>query len=125
MRPGVVLLLLALLWSDGLAQPARRYSGRVERVELADGLVVVEELAEKGRRVVHAIHVDAETPIVSASRFRPRDMRGPNAYGEVSVALVDVLAGDFVVVESAEEDGRLVAVRITIVESRRPAGVRP
>jgi hypothetical protein len=30
-----------------------------------------------------------------------------------------------VVVESTEEDGRLVAVRITIVESQRPAGARP
>ncbi len=124
MRPFVVLLLLALLWSDGSAQPARRYSGRVERVELTDGLVVVEELAEKGRPVVHAIHVDAETPIVSASRFRPRDMRGPNAYGEVPVALVDVLAGDFVVVESVEEGGRTVARRITIVETAPPPPAR-
>ena len=124
MRPVLVLLLLALLWSDGLAQPARRYSGKVERVELAEGLVVVEELGEKGRPVLHAIHVDAETPIVSASRLRPRDMRGPNAYGEVPVSLVDLLAGDFVVVESVEEGGRTVARRITIVETAPPPPAR-
>lgn len=110
-------LLLVLLASDGSAQQTRRYSGKVERVELGEGLVVVEELGERGRPVLHAIHVDAETPIVSASRLRPRDMRGPNAYGEVPVSLVDLLPGDFVVVEFLEEGGLTVLLRITIVET--------
>jgi len=113
----VVALLLALLPASGLAQQPRRYSGKVERVELGDGLVVVEELGERGRPRRHEVYVGIDTPIVSAGRLRAGDMRGPNAYSEVPVSLVDLLTGDFVVVESAEEDGRGVALRITIVES--------
>jgi hypothetical protein len=87
--------------------------------------VVVEELAAKGRSVRHEVHVGAETPIVVAVRLRSQDMRGPNAYGEVPVSLADVLAGDFVVVESVEESGRARARRITIVESPGPARRTP
>lgn len=88
-------------------------------VDLAVGLLVVGELAVRGRPARHEVHVSPETAIVSAGRLRPRDMRGPNAYGEVPVSLVDVVVGDFVVVESIEQDGRIQALRITIVESPR------
>jgi hypothetical protein len=46
-------------------------------------------------------------------------MRDNRAFAEIPVSLVDVVTGDFVVVESTEEDGRPLAVRITIVESQR------
>jgi hypothetical protein len=98
-----------------------RYSGRVERVDLGEGLVVVDELAARGLRRRHELYVKVDTPIVTAERLRPWEMRGSRAYGEVPVSLVDVLTGDFVVVEFTEEAGRPVALRITIVEStRRP-----
>jgi hypothetical protein len=99
-----------------------RYSGRVERVDLGEGLVVVDELAARGLRRRHELYVNVDTPIVAAERLRPWEMRGSRAFGEVPVSLVDVLTGDFVVVEFTEEAGRPVALRITIVESRpRPA----
>jgi hypothetical protein len=125
-RYGVLRILalaaiLALLPAPGLAQRALRYSGKVERVDLGDGRVVVEELAEKGQRRRHEVYVDRDTPIVSAVRLRAWEMRGRGAYDEVPVTLADLLAGDFVVVESTEEGDRPVARRITIVESvRRP-----
>jgi hypothetical protein len=46
-------------------------------------------------------------------------MRGQSAFGEMSVSLVDVLVGDFVVVEGQELDGQTLARRVTIVETRR------
>jgi hypothetical protein len=110
------LALLGLWPSPGVAE-VRRFSGRVERVELADGVVEVHELAARGRTLRHLVHVDADTPIVSSSRLRAAEMRGPSAYGEVPVSLVDVLAGDFVIVEAEERDGRQVARRVTIVET--------
>lgn len=107
----------------GLAEGIRRYSGRVERVDLGEGLVIVDELARGGRRVRHEVHVSPETPIVSAARLRPWQMRDARAYGEVPVTLLDVVAGDFVIVESVEEGGRAMARTITIVETpvRPPA----
>lgn len=124
-RLPAALLVLALLVVAPLApaQAPRRYSGKVERVELMAGVVVVEELGERGRLVRHEVWVAAETAIVSAARLRPRDMRGPVAYAEVPVSLADLLPGDFVVVEAAEGGGRAVARRITIVEP--PAASRP
>lgn len=103
--------------AGGAAQPLQRYSGKVERVDLREGLVVVEELAEKGRRRRHEVRVGQDTPIISANRLRPWEMQGARAYDEVPVSLVDLLTGDFVVVESVEEGGITVARRITIVES--------
>jgi hypothetical protein len=37
----------------------------------------------------------------------------------MAVSLVDVLVGDFVVVEGENLDGQTVASRITIIETRR------
>ncbi len=120
---GVLGLLLLLLPALGAPQHVIRHSGRVERVDIDEGLVVVDELAERGQRRRHEFHVGPETPIVSAGRLRPWQVRGSRAYEETPVSLVDVLAGDFVVVDSTIERGRAVAVRITIVEAtllRRP-----
>lgn len=117
---GAILLALAAPSAVG-ADRVLRYSGRVERVELVEGLVVVDELVARGARRRHELHVNPDTPIVSAARLRPWEMRGAAAYREVPISLVDVLAGDFVVVESVEEAGRAVVQRITIIESsRRP-----
>jgi len=115
--------LLAIVALDApAAERVLRYSGRVERVELVEGLVVVDELAARGARRRHEVHVNPDTAIVTAARLRPWEMRGTGSYLEVPVSLVDVLAGDFVVVESVEDDGRAVVQRITIVESsRRPS----
>lgn len=116
----------AVLAAWGPAAPAgaealRRYSGSVTEVDLAQGLLVVEELGRRGLAVRHQVRIEADTPLVSTGRLRPRDMRGPSAFGEVPVSLADVLPGDFVVVEAVAVDGQSVARRVTIVETgRRP-----
>jgi hypothetical protein len=97
----------------------QRHSGRVESVELGEGRVVVDELGARGRRLRHEFHVNPDTPILTAVRLRPWEMRGTGAFNEIAVSLADLLTGDFVVVESTEEGGRPVAVRITIVEGAR------
>jgi hypothetical protein len=118
-------VLLAAAPLPGLsADRVLRYSGRVERVELVEGLVVVDELAARGASRRHEVHVNPDTPIVTAARLRPWEMRGTGAYVEVPVSLVDMLAGDFVVVESVEAEGRAVVQRITIIESARRATAR-
>jgi hypothetical protein len=65
------------------------------------------------------VRVDSDTPVVAASRLRLGDMRGRSAFAELSVSLVDVLVGDFVVVEGEDLEGQTVAHRVTIVETRR------
>lgn len=124
-RAAAAALLLALALPSAAADRVFRYSGKVERVDLDEGLVVVDELAARGQRRRHELHVGPDTPILTAARLRPWEMRGTGAYEEVPVSLLDLLKGDFVVVESTEEGGRLVAIRITIVESRQRGPVRP
>jgi hypothetical protein len=107
-----------------MAPPARgeglrRYSGHVVEVDLGRGVLVVEELGRRGLPLRHEVRVEAETPVVAASRLRLGDMRGRSAFGEMSVSLADVLIGDFVVVEGVDLDGQTVARRLTIVETRR------
>jgi len=121
-RKGSAALALALalgLPAVEAADRVVRYSGKVERVDLDEGLVVVDEMAARGHRRRHETYVGPETPIVTAGRLRPWEMRDNRAFEEVAVSLLEVITGDFVVVESTEEDGRLVALRITIVENRR------
>jgi hypothetical protein len=65
------------------------------------------------------VRVESDTPVVAASRLRLGDMRGRTAFGEMPVSLVDVLVGDFVVVEGEDQDGQTLARRVTIVETRR------
>jgi len=112
----------ALLPAVSPAQHVTRHSGRVERVDIDEGVVVVSELAARGRPRHHAFVVGPETAIVSAARLKPWEMRGSGAYEEVTVSLVDLLSGDFVVVDSVTAGARTVALRITIVELRSPAG---
>ena len=100
-------------------QTALRYSGRVMEVDLGRGLLLVEELGRRGLPIRHQVRVEEETPVVTASRLRLGDMRGRSAFGEMPVSLVDVLVGDFVVVEGDDEAGLTVARRVTIVETRR------
>jgi hypothetical protein len=88
-------------------------------VDLGRGLLLVEELGRRGLPIRHQVRVEAETPVVTASRLRLGDMRGRSAFGEMPVSLVDVLVGDFVVVEGDDEAGLTVARRVTIVETRR------
>lgn len=110
------MALAILLSAAAGAEPPRRYSGRVEAVDLMEGRVVVEELAERGRKRLHEVYVEADTPIVSATRVPPW-RRGARREAEVPVSLVDVLVGDFVVVESADDDGgRPTARQITIID---------
>ena len=96
-----------------------RYSGHVMEVDLTRGVLVVEELGRRGLPIRHEVRVEADTPVVAASRLRLGDMRGQSAFGEMSVSLVDVLIGDFVVVEGEDLDGQTLARRVTIVETRR------
>jgi hypothetical protein len=107
------------------AEGLRRYSGHVMDVDLSRGTLVVEELGRRGVPIRHEVRVDPDTPVVTASRLRLGDMRGRNTFGEVAVALVDVLVGDFVVVEGVDLDGQTVASRVTIVETRRTPAGRP
>jgi hypothetical protein len=102
----------------GGGQPVTRHSGRVERVDIDEGLVLVSELAARGRARQHAFVVGPDTAIVTSARLRPWQ-----SYGEIAVSLVDLLSGDFVVVDSVADGARMVALRITIVEPR-PAGRR-
>ena len=106
-------LCLVALPTD--AQQVLRYSGRVELVDLGEGLVVVDELGTKGRHQRREVHIGTDTAIVSAGPARPW-MRG-GSYQEVPVALPDLVSGDWVIVESVLAEGRAVALRITIIES--------
>jgi hypothetical protein len=115
---GVLGALLGCLPPAAAAQQVIRYSGKVERVDVQESIVIVTELAARGKSRRHEVHVPPETLIVSASRLRPWEMRGGHAFEEVSVSLVDLLAGDFVVVDSVIDGARAVALRITIVEDR-------
>jgi hypothetical protein len=117
--------LLGGLPGAGWAATGTRYSGTVERVDLEAGVVVVGELVERGRLVRHEIHVDPATPIVSSRRLKAWEMRGPSAYGEEPVSLVDLLPGDFVIVESAAGAGGEAAHRLTIVEPAGSPATRP
>jgi hypothetical protein len=96
-----------------------RYSGHVMEVDLRRGILVVEELGRRGLPIRHEVRVEQDTPVIAASRLRLGDMRGRSAFGEMSVSLVDVLVGDFVVVEGEDQDGQTLAHRVTIVETRR------
>jgi hypothetical protein len=120
----LAVVALALLVPPAAGQAARRYSGRVARVELAEGVLVVETLGSRGRPERHAVQVSPETVIVSAARRRPHEMRGPSAFSEVPVELVDVVAGDFVVVETTGGAGLEAALRVTIVEPPAPPARR-
>ena len=123
-RLGLAGATLVAALGLGLPVPAAdrilRYSGRVERVDLDEGLVVVDELAARGERRRHELYVAPDTAILTTARVLPWAMRA-HAFEEVVVSLLDVIRGDFVVVESVQESGRPVAVRIVIVEAaRRP-----
>ena len=80
---------------------------------------MVEELGRRGVPIRHQVRIEADTAVVAASRLRLGDMRGQSAFGELSVSLVDVLVGDFVIVEGEDLGGQTVASRVTIVEIRR------
>jgi hypothetical protein len=111
---------LALVLAAGASgETFSRYSGHVMEVDLARGVLVVEELGRRGLPIRHEVRVEADTPVVAASRLRLGDMRGQSAFGEMPVSLVDVLVGDFVVVEGEDLGGQTVASRVTIVETRR------
>jgi hypothetical protein len=101
-------------------QPVTRHSGRVERVDLDEGLVLVSELVARGRARQQAFVVSQDTAIVSSAR-----LRSWQSHDEIAVSLVDLLSGDFVVVDSVADGARLVALRITIVEARAPARRAP
>lgn len=117
---GVVPTLLALAAAWPVAGEAvHRYSGHVTEIDLGRGTLVVEELGRRGLPVRHEVRVEAETHVVTATRLRLGDMRGQSAFGEMPVSLVDVLIGDFVVVEGVDLNGQTVASRVTIVETRR------
>ena len=112
------LLALALA-SPVVGEAFLRYSGHVMAIDLGRGVLVVEELGRRGLPIRHEVRVEAETPVVTAARLRLGDMRGQSAFREMPVSLVDVLVGDFVVVEGEDLAGQTLARRVTIVETRR------
>jgi hypothetical protein len=113
-------LVGAVLPAVSAGQPVTRHSGRVERVDIDEGLVLVSELAARGRARQHAFVVSPDTAIVSSVR-----LRSWQSHDEIAVSLVDLLSGDFVVVDSVADGPRLVALRITIVEARAPGRRAP
>jgi hypothetical protein len=119
------LLVAGLAAATGATPAARRYSGTVRAIDLEAGIVVVEELGRRGRPERHEVEVGPDTRIVSSRRLRPHEMRGTSAFGETPVSPADLLVGDYVTVESHEEDGRAVATRITIVELPTRRGGAP
>jgi hypothetical protein len=115
-----ILLVGLLVWPPApRAWEPVRHSGKVERIDLAEGIVVVGQLARHGNPERRVIHVGDDTPVVTVRRPRPWD-----SYEEIRLSLLEVLVGDFVVVESVEREGRLLALKITVLEPRRP-GVPP
>jgi hypothetical protein len=116
----VLMGLLALVpVFPAAGETSLRFSGHVMDVDLHKGILVVEELGRRGVPIRHEVRVESDTPVVAASRLRLGDMRGRTAFGEMPVSLVDVLVGDFVVVEGEDQDGQTLARRVTIVETRR------
>lgn len=113
---GLAALALAAVTS---AEAFARFSGHVMEIDLTRGVLVVEELGRRGLPIRHQVRIEADTTVVAASRLRLGDMRGQSAFGELSVSLVDVLVGDFVIVEGEDLGGQTVASRVTIVETRR------
>ena len=113
---GLAALALALVTSS---EAFARFSGHVMEIDLTRGVLVVEELGRRGLPIRHQVRIEADTAVVAASRLRLGDMRGQSAFGELSVSLVDVLVGDFVIVEGEDLGGQTVASRVTIVETRR------
>jgi hypothetical protein len=113
---GLAALALAVVTS---AEAFARFSGHVMEIDLTRGVLVVEELGRRGLPIRHQVRIEADTAVVAASRLRLGDMRGQSAFGELSVSLVDVLVGDFVIVEGEDLGGQTVASRVTIVEIRR------
>ena len=118
------LLALAALAALALAAVTSagafaRFSGHVMEIDLTRGVLVVEELGRRGLPIRHQVRIETDTAVVAASRLRLGDMRGQSAFGELSVSLVDVLVGDFVIVEGEDLGGQTVASRVTIVETRR------
>jgi hypothetical protein len=96
--------------------PSLRHAGKVEQIDPAAGFLVVDQLVRQGRHERRVIQIADDTPVVTAQR--PRSWA---PFEESELALFEVLVGDFVVVESAEHDGRLLARKITVVEpGRRP-----
>ena len=112
---GLVAGLLLLAPAPVAGEVFTRYSGHVVEVDLHRGVLVVEELGRRGAAVRHEVRVENDTPVVTASRLQGRG----TAFDEVAVSLVDVLVGDFVVVEGDDQDGLTLAHRVTIVETRR------
>src|SRR5436309_15560809 len=120
-RLGLAALLVAgLAAATGATPAARRYSGTVRAVDHEAGIIVVEELGRRGRPERHEVEVGPDTRIVSSRRLRPHEMRGTSAFGETPVSPADLLVGDYVTVESPEQAGRAVAIRITSVELPTP-----
>jgi len=111
--------LLLLLCFVGVISPVAgwqpvRHAGKVEHVDCDEGVVVVDELGWRGRPQRRVFHVGIDTPIVSVRRPRPWD-----TYENVALTLFDVIVGDFVVVETNEQEGRWLAQKITVIEPDR------
>ena len=110
-------LVLGSTLSLAFGGPIQRQVGKVEQVDLEEGLIILDQLVTRGRHLRRLIYVRPDTEILAARRLRPWEMRGTQAFEEIPVTLPDVVTGDFVVVESLQEGSRAVARRITVVET--------
>ena len=115
-----LLVCLVCALSPAFGWQLVRHAGKVEHVDWDEGLVVVDQLGQKGRHERRVIHVLTDTPIVSVRRPRPWD-----AYEQVDLTLFEVVVGDVGVIESNEHEGRWLARKITVVEPDRRGRPRP
>ncbi len=118
-RSGLIGIVFAATLSLAFGEQIQRQVGKVEQVDLGEGRIILDQLMTKGSHRRHLIYVTPDTEILTARRLRPWEMRGNQAFEEVPVSLLDVVTGDFVVVESRQEGSRTVARRITVVETAR------
>lgn len=113
---GVLSASLLIVTPPAFGSQNLRHAGKVEQIDLAGGFLVVDQLVRQGTHERRVIHIADDTPVVTA--HRPRSW---GTFEESELTLVEVLVGDFVVVESIEHDGGLWARKITVVEPGRRA----
>jgi predicted S18 family serine protease len=118
----VLLVLLTALATPAVnAAPVVRHSGTVAAIDLDNGVLIVEEVGpwrvEGGATVVTRRAISL-TPATKYNLFMR--VAAPGAFAgdfvEVMFDVNDVAPGDFVTVECAHADGRLVALTVTVAE---------
>jgi hypothetical protein len=125
----LILGLLALDARLAVGQSAERHAGTVVSVDAGGRSVVLQELVEEGRPRRLTVRVPDGTPIVLSQRIPDEGVwitRFEDVFQDRSVALGDVRAGDFVVIEGQARGGTATARQLVITfrgdKAPSPAG---